>query len=281
VSDNAGLLDLTPILAPERAVLLELLGGLSASDWERATECPAWNVKGIALHILGDDLSLLTRQRDASTDSLTLFAQDHPGLRFRALLDGFNEHWVSAARFFSTDLVIGLLRLVGEWSDAFYRDVDLTAISREPVGFFAEDTPSPYWQVIAREYAERFTHQSQIRRAVDAPELDGELVTGAARVAAHVLAAWLRDYAPTAGTTIAIDFGPTGSWTWHREANHWSVISGVAQPTARLTVTAQRTVAMLSRGLTEAEADESITITGDEALARGALDVVAPILTRP
>jgi hypothetical protein len=81
VSDNAGLLDLTPILAPERAVLLELLGGLSASDWERATECPAWNVKGIALHILGDDLSLLTRRRDASTDSLMLFAQDHSSVR--------------------------------------------------------------------------------------------------------------------------------------------------------------------------------------------------------
>ena len=37
---------------------------------------------------------------------------------------------------------------------------------REPVGFFATGAPSPYWQVIAREYVERITHQSQIRHAV-------------------------------------------------------------------------------------------------------------------
>ena len=98
---DPGFLDLTPLLGPERAVLLELLRGLSAVDWERPTECPEWNVKGVALHILGDDLSLLTRQRDASTDSLTLFAKDHPGLSFRALLDGFNEQWVAASQFFS------------------------------------------------------------------------------------------------------------------------------------------------------------------------------------
>src|SRR6476620_9161611 len=97
------------MLRPERAALLALLRGLSAADWEEPTECPAWNVKGIALHILGDDLSLLTRQRDASTDSLTLFATDHPGSSFRALLDGFNEQWVAASRFLSTELVIEML----------------------------------------------------------------------------------------------------------------------------------------------------------------------------
>ena len=128
MGDDADLLDLTPWLAPERAMLLELLTGLPAADWERPTECPGWTVKGIALHVLGDDFSLLTRQRDASTDSLTLFAQDHPGLEFRALLDGFNEHWVTASRFFSTALVVDLLRVVGEWSDAFYREVGLATM---------------------------------------------------------------------------------------------------------------------------------------------------------
>jgi len=263
-------------------MLLELLTGLPAADWERPTECPGWTVKGIALHVLGDDFSLLTRQRDASTDSLTLFAQDHPGLEFRALLDGFNEHWVTASRFFSTALVVDLLRVVGEWSDAFYREVGLATMSHEAVGFFAEDSPSPYWQVIAREYMERFVHQSQIRRAVGAPELDGEHVCGAALVAAHVLAAWLRDFAPAPGTTIAIDFGSAGSWTWRRETDRWSVTdSRPGIPTAHIAVVPDRTVAILSRGVTAAKADASITITGDEAVARGALAVIAPILGRP
>src|SRR5438045_2575524 len=152
MSASGAAVDATPMLRPERATLLELLRGLSAADWERPTECPAWNVKGVALHVMGDDLSLLTRQRDASVDSLTLFAGDHPGLSFRALLDGFNEQWVSAARFMSSDLVIELLRLVGEWSDTFYCEIGLETMSREPVGLFATAELSPYWQVIAREY---------------------------------------------------------------------------------------------------------------------------------
>src|SRR6185369_16707594 len=103
MSSRPASLDLTSMLQPERAVLLELLRSLSADDWNRPTECPAWNVKGIALHVLGDDLSLLSRQRDASTDGLTLLAADHPGLRFRALLDGFNEQWVTASQFLSNE----------------------------------------------------------------------------------------------------------------------------------------------------------------------------------
>jgi uncharacterized protein (TIGR03083 family) len=282
MSADDTLLDLTPFLGPERAVLLELLQGLSASDWERPTECPEWNVKGIALHILGDDFSLLTRQRDASTDSLTLFAKDHPGLSFRALLDGFNEQWVAASGFFSTDLLVDMLQLVGEWSDTFYGNVGLETMSREPVGFFAEKSASPYWQVIAREYVERFVHQSQIRRAIGAPELEGELVTAAARVIVRALAVWMRNYGPAAGSTLVIDFGTAGSWTWRRESDHWSVIEGAQpEPTARVAIAPERTVAMLSRGVAPEEALDCITIGGDEAVARGALDVAAPLLAQP
>jgi hypothetical protein len=283
VGVDADLLDLTPMLAPERAALLEHLRGLSAVDSEQPTECPEWNVKGVALHILGDDLSLLSRQRDASTEnSLTLFAKDHPGLSFREILDGFNELWVTSSRFFSTELVIEMLRIVGEWSEAFYRSVGLDTMSREPVGFFAADGPSPYWQVIAREYVERFIHQSQIRRAIGSPELEGEMVASAARVVVHALAAWLRNYEPAVGSTMAIDFGAAGSWTWQRESDRWSVVDGVpAAPTARVTVAPERTVALLSRGVWYDEARDSITIDGDETLARGALDVVAPLLGRP
>ena len=106
----AGVLDVTPFLRPERDALLELLAGLSPDDWDRPTECPQWTVKGIALHILGDDLSLLSRQRDESTDSLTIFATAHAGLTFRELLDGFNNEWVRAAEFLSHDLVLEQLR---------------------------------------------------------------------------------------------------------------------------------------------------------------------------
>ena len=173
-------LDLTPFLAPERAVLLELLRGLSASDWEQPTECRSGTSRAsrctFSATIFAPDPP--TRRVDRQLDLVRL---EPPRLEFSALLDGFNEQWVAASGFFSTELLVDMLRLVGEWSDAFYRDVGLGTMSREPVGFFAEQSASPYWQVIAREYVERFIHQSQIRRAIGAPELEGELVTAAAR----------------------------------------------------------------------------------------------------
>jgi uncharacterized protein (TIGR03083 family) len=273
-------IDATGALAPERAMLLEFLAGLSGVEWERPTECPAWTVKQLALHILGDDLSLLARQRDATPkQGLVLYGESHPGLTFMQLLDGFNEQWVTASTFMSPPLLIELLRLVGEWSDNFYSSVGPDTISREPVGFFAQTEPSPYWQVVAREYAERVIHQSQLRRAVAAPEIEGEVVTWMARVVVHALAHWLVDYRAADGVTIGMDFGAAGSWTWRREPAAWSVIEGIAGPEARITVAPDQVVALLTRGVPPAQAHALLSVDGDEALALGAMAVVAPLLT--
>ena len=168
------MLDLNPLLRPERAALLELLEGLSPDQWAAPTECPAWTVQGIATHVLGDDLSLLARQRDAQLPGLLLIASEHQGLGFRELLDAFNDGWVHTARFLSPLLVVELLRVTDGWTADFYGSTDLTSPG-EPVGFFgATGGPSPYWQAIAREYVERWVHQSQIRRAVGLPSLADE-----------------------------------------------------------------------------------------------------------
>ncbi|HEY1740581.1 MAG TPA: maleylpyruvate isomerase N-terminal domain-containing protein [Acidimicrobiia bacterium] len=276
------MIDATAVLAPERATLLELLRGMSAGDWNRSTECPAWTVKGIVLHILGDDLSLLSRQRDAAPQGLLLFAEDHAGMQFRELLDGFNDQWVHAAQFLGTPLIIELVRLVGEWSDDFYCNVGLDTVAREPVGFFAQTEPSPYWQLIAREYAERIIHQSQIRRAIAAPELDGELVTWMARIVVHSLAHWLRDYEAPTGSTITIDWGPRGAWTWQREPDGWSPHEGaVDAPTATVTVAPERAVALLTRGMSVAGATAILEFGGDAQLARAALERATPLLANP
>lgn len=69
----------------------------------------------------------------------------------------------------STELILELLELTGRWTDAYYRSVEPSAPG-EPVGMFgAQGEPSPWWQVSAREYAERWIHHSQIRRALHLP----------------------------------------------------------------------------------------------------------------
>jgi hypothetical protein len=117
-------------------------------------------------------------------------ADDLPGADFRTLLDTFNDGWVATARFFSTALLVELLRFSGDRSADFYESVDLDAPC-EPVFFFGSSGEvSPYWQAIAREYVERWVHQSQIRRAIGRPSLAEErfvrtgvdVVAAAARV---------------------------------------------------------------------------------------------------
>jgi uncharacterized protein (TIGR03083 family) len=167
-------LDVTSSLRPERAALVDLLQTLSAEQWAMPTECPAYTVKGVATHVLGDDLSLLSRQRDAEVPGLFLVAADLPGADFRTLLDTFNDRWVSVAGFLSPAMVIDLLRVTGDRSASFYEAVDLEAPC-EPVGFFGSTgEASPYWQAIARELMERWVHHSQIRRAVGKPSLADE-----------------------------------------------------------------------------------------------------------
>jgi uncharacterized protein (TIGR03083 family) len=169
----------TRVLDPERAALIALLRDLDGDGWARPTECPNYSVKGIASHILGDDLSLLSRQRDGAVQGLLLVAETMPGVDFRTLLNAFNDQWVHAAKFFSPALLIELLALAGDWTSRYYTEIDPNSPG-EPVQLFG--TPlggtSPYWQAIAREYLERWAHHSQIRRALgmgslaDSPFLD-------------------------------------------------------------------------------------------------------------
>lgn len=164
---------------PERARLIELLGSLDADQLALPTECPAYSVKGIATHILGDDLSLLSRQRDGAVQGLVFMADLLPGADFRSLLNGFNDQWVEAVRFLSPQMLLELLDLTGKWTERYYREVD-PKLDGETVLLFGVPfgVPSPFWHAIAREYLERFADHSQIRRALgfgslaDSPFLD-------------------------------------------------------------------------------------------------------------
>src|SRR5437660_11510829 len=109
--DSSSIAVVLDVYQPERVSLLDLLEGLDSDEWGRPTECPAYAVKGIATHVLGDDLSLLSRQRDGAVQGLVLLADELAGADFRTLLDTFNDRWVAAARFLSPELLIELLRL--------------------------------------------------------------------------------------------------------------------------------------------------------------------------
>lgn len=261
------MIDVTASLAPEREALLATLRSLAPDEWSLPTECPAWDVKGIALHVLGDDLSLLARQRDEATNGLLLYAEDHPGLDVRQLLDGFNEQWVTAATFLGPALVVALLEISGRWTDEYYRAVDLDQPG-EPVGWFGATGPSPMWQAVAREYVERWVHHHQILRAVGRPALDGPLAEVAEHVALAGPAARIPALGAEPGDEIEVRMGAR-PWTLRRGADGWTLTAGAAAaPRATVALRADEVAAVLTRGPNTAA--ETTELLGDVALA-GAL----------
>ncbi len=261
------IVDVTGDLPAEREALLELLSDLAPKEWGAATECPAWTVAGVALHVLGDDLSLLARQRDAAMQGLVIFGESNPGLTFRQLLDGFNEQWVAAAQFLSPPLILTLLEATGRWTAEFYRDVDAEQLG-EPVGLFAAQDASPYWQIAAREFLERWTHQQQIRRATARPKLRHEFLVPAGAVVAHIIAAHAGALDVEPGTTIVFAISGIQAWTIEvGPAESLVFLGAAASPTARLEVDADAATPMLSRGLTAPDLISKLRITGPDPLS--------------
>jgi uncharacterized protein (TIGR03083 family) len=260
----AGSLDVIRVLREERAAFLRLLGSLNPQEWDAQTECPAWSVKGIALHVLGDDFSLLSRQRDEATDSLTLLADEEPEWDFRQRLDSFNERWVHQAGFMSTALVIELLGLTGDRTAEFYAAVDHDQLG-EPVGFVGPD-PAPYWMIAAREYAERWIHHLQVARASSRPgPTGGAFVEPAVAALMRGFPAAMSLLPADVGTQVRLGLGSDGpAWTLVKEAGGWRLYDGsVDKPTAGVELSVEVAAGLFSRGLDREAILRQVVLQGE------------------
>ena len=266
----AARLDLLPLYPIERGELLTVLSELDDDEWAAATECPAWSVKGIALHLLADDLSLLSRQRDDEAPGVAI----QPGASFDELfvaLDRFNDRWVEAASFFSASVLLELLRLSGDWTQHFYGTVDGDRLG-EPVPWIGPE-PAPYWLLAAREYIERWIHQLQIRRAVGRPGLhDARFVVPAAAVAVRGFPQGFAILPADEATTFTLSVSDAAAWTLRKDGDAWTLLDGAAaDPTVRLPLDLDTAALLFSRALTSAELTERLQPEGDADL--GALIV--------
>jgi len=224
-------------------------------------------VKGIALHVLGDDLSLLARQRDEEAPGVSI----SPGAGFDDLfvaLDRFNERWVEATSFLSPPMVIELLRLSGEWTQHFYGTVDADRCG-EAVPWIGPD-PAPYWLLAAREYWERWIHQLQIRRAVGRIALhEPRFVIPAVAVAMRGFPQGLAPFPAPAGTTVSVQLTDAGeaAWTVGCNGQTWTLYDGApADPTVNLALDADTAALLFSRAFANAELTERIRPQGDPDL---------------
>lgn len=266
----AAQVDATGLLRDEREELLRLLAGLSPAEWTLSTECPAWTIKGIALHLLGDDLSLLSRQRDEEVPGVVVEAKGSDWNDLMASLDRFNESWVEAASFFSPGLIIDLLRVTGDWTYHWYSSVDPNQLG-ETIHWISPTDPQPYWLLGAREYLERWIHHLQIRRAVGQPGLTEErFVTPALAITFRGFPRGWAGVPAEEDTTVAFTItDATASWMLRRKGGGWVLHDGApAQPNAVLAFDLDSAAHLFSRGLPQTEIQRRVRVEGDTDLAQ-------------
>lgn len=254
--------------------LLQLLHQLSEQEWRSATPCEGWTVKDIALHLLGDEISQLSRGRDKDISSILPSGPDLVGRINRQ-----NELWVEATRRMSPRLICELLDVTGHEVVHYFKSLDLMEMSGS-VSWAGPD-PAPVWFDVAREYTERWHHQQHIREAVRRPGL-----TEAAFLA-PVLDTFVRALpytfrsveAPEQTIVKLVVVGEAGqSWCLLRKEAQWVLFTETPfSPTATVTIDQETAWRLFTKGIAKEKARERSHIQGNEELASNIFEAVAII----
>jgi uncharacterized protein (TIGR03083 family) len=171
--DHAPPADIPELIGLERARLLEMLGTLDEVDWQKPTPCPEWNVLELCSHLVGVDLSSLSRHRDhhLGTPPPGGMAEEE----FIEWIDDLQQEWVKAARRLSPQVVIDLLGWAAPQLVEVFAREDPNALSAR-VSWAGPD-PLPAWLDQVRELSEYWIHRQQLLEALGRPsDLRPELV---------------------------------------------------------------------------------------------------------
>jgi len=255
--------------------LLALLSGPDAADWCKPTICAGWNVKDVALHLLGVEVGNLSVRRDGYVATEEI--QDWDELV--ELINAWNQDWVRVTRRMSTRLLVEMLRFAGEKVCSHFRLLNPHMIAG-PISWAGPD-PAPVWLDIAREYTERWHHQQHIRDAVHQPGLKepryfapvlGTFVWGLPHAYRCVDA---KDGA-TLSLTIVGDSGD--SWSIRREGDSWQLYAGAADHAdAAVYIGEDLAWRLFTRGIEWRAAEKQVTFSGDRKLAGHISNVISII----
>jgi len=269
--ESISAVDLFPL---ERAALLDLLESLDPPAWERETVCAGWAVRDIAAHLVGDDLGLVSRARDA----YRLERRDHEDLV--VFINRQNAEWVQATRRLSPRVLRTLLEVGGRETQRHFESLDPFALGG-PVSWASGDEPAPIWLDVARELTERWHHQQQIRDAVGASPLADP------RILRPVLATFARaipwtfrvvDCPQETAVTLLVSGDSGNAWSIVREGDAWRLYVGrPASTNAEVELTQDHFWRLVTKGMTPAIAETRGRLSGDLELARRLLTTVAII----
>ncbi|HEV2033791.1 MAG TPA: maleylpyruvate isomerase family mycothiol-dependent enzyme [Candidatus Dormibacteraeota bacterium] len=262
------------LFKPDRDALLALLNELAPSQWSTSTVCSGWDVRDVALHMLGGDLASISGHRDGAW-GLQPRAEESLGV----FINRINHEWVAAARRLSPRLIVELLQVTGPTLFAYLQTVD--PLTPGGVVSWAGLEPAPYWLDLAREYMERWVHQQHIRDAVGNPgQFEPKFVApvvAASMNALPVALAHVRPRMPNA-VVVRVDGEGGGCWSIIREGHRWQVYEGAAADAlTEIVVSVEDWWRLVTLGLSAAEAHRRSRVSGDAALAEAVFATVAII----
>lgn len=277
VSDVQGLGPiLTAHLFPRiEGLLLDLLRGLSADDWEKPTVSPRWKVKDVAAHLLDTQLRKLSLARDGHMGEPV---EIRSSADLVALINRLNQEGVAFFRRLSPPVLISLMEVASRESAAYHQALDPYAPAKFSVSWAGEET-SLNWFDTAREFTERWHHQQQIRLAVAqsgimTPELYYPVLDCFMRALPHSY----RDVPAAPGTllefVIAGDCG--GTWYLYREESAWRLVDrAVASPASRITIPQEIAWRIFTKGINRAAAAAQVQVGGNDRLGSHVLGTIA------
>ena len=253
------------------------LMSLTPKQWESPTIVPKWSVREIACHLLDTNIRTLSVLRDdylgPPLDGINSYGD------LVNYLNRLNAEWIAATQRLSPKLLIDLLAQTGKQCNEVWEKLPPFEPARFGVAWAGQES-SPNWFHMAREYTEKWHHQQQIRLAVGNTE---ELYTQGLHypylaTSFQALPHHYRTIEAPIGTTLSFVISGVegGKWFLQRSQNSWEL---VPNPQKEITCQVQipREIAwrIFTKGISQAEAESLVHISGEKALGRPVLDMLA------
>jgi uncharacterized protein (TIGR03083 family) len=204
-------------------LLIELLGSLTAADWNKPTVARLWTVKDIAAHLLDTNMRTISY---AQGFEMAIATQINSYQDLVVYLNELNAIWVNAMKRVSPQLLTQQLETTGRQYIAHLNTLKPFDEAKYPVSWAGEST-SLNWFDTAREYTEKWHHQQQIRDAVGIPGLmTKELFYPCIDTFMYALPHSYRNVDAAEGTVIQItvsgDIG--GDWYLLKTTQKWELL---------------------------------------------------------
>jgi uncharacterized protein (TIGR03083 family) len=255
--------------------LIELLGSLTASEWDLPTVAPQWKVRDVAAHMLDTALRKLSIVRDASQLETAPIRSSEDLLE---LVNRLNREGVAVYRRLSPRVLVDLMQKACQDSAAFHESLDPFAPAAFSVSW-AGEAESLNWFDTARELTERWHHQQQIRLATNRPGImTPELYHPVLDCFLRGLPYAFRSVPAADGTTLLIEITGDcgGRWYLAGQSSGWRLVSW-AEPefTARITIPQEIAWLCFTKGIDRESAHARIMIAGNRELGEKVLDLTA------